>query len=543
MMQALISLLWLAANPAQGAATTPAAPRPAAGAPAPSATPATAPARPAAPAAAAQPVEKVAPADADQRMDRGLERLNAKKRKSSAPQRTSVDQGMVGVVGDLVSAMLPEANPDLEDGAAVLYNLYADLPETDLRRDTAAFHLAGALVDMGFVQAGVEYYLEVLSGRRSPELLGKTLTALKPLYEKGLVEEWRFLDGIIYTGQYADLEPEVADFIEYLQAMGDLRLGFAAWGRARLETLAATERLYGWRARYLLAVERIQQRNEEGAEKLLRQILESNAAPSDVHTVAALALARVLYERKQYDEAFTYYSQVRLPLVQQDLVLLERAWDRVGAEDHQRALGMVVGLGAPIFRRLFAPERELIRALALRKLCQYRLAHLVVREFHENYGALVHKARERAGLREDARIVEWASWGTRIAGFARMRTRLHTEIALIDRISDDGLEGHLRTLYGARMAFVEDNLRRGLPRAIERVVDELLRVAEQMDLIDYEISAGLVKPGVKRGAARFTARAGELPYGSPKVFFPFDGEYWSDELNDFAVLANDRCLR
>jgi tetratricopeptide (TPR) repeat protein len=428
-------------------------------------------------------------------------------------------------------------------GAAVLHGLYADLPETDLRRDAAAFHLAGALVDLGFVQAGIEYYLEVLAGRRSPDLLGKTLAALKPLYERGLVEEWRFLDGVIYSAQYGDLDPEVADFVEYLQALGDLHLGFSGWGRSRLEALAATDRIYGWRSRYLLAVERISQRNEEGAEKLLRQILEASAAPAEVRTVAALALARVLYERKNYDEAFTYYSQVRLPLVEQDLVLLERAWDRVGADDQQRALGMVIGLGAPIFRRLFAPERELIRALALRKLCQYRLAHLAVRDFHEHYGVIVRKARDRSGLREDPSIVEWASWGTRLATFARMRTRLHTEAALVSRISDSDLEDHLKALYAARLAFIEDNVRRGLDHAIEHVVNELLRINEQMDLIDYEIGAGLVKPGAKQGSAKVTARAGEVPYGSPKVFFPFDGEYWSDELNDFAVLADDRCLR
>jgi tetratricopeptide (TPR) repeat protein len=507
MMRTLVSLLWLTASPAPATSAAPPAAVPAARA---------VPARPAkpAPASAAAPAEQpavsVAPADADQRMDRGLEWLHAKEE---------------------------------EKGAAVLYGLYAALPETDLRRDAAAFRLAGALVDLGFVQAGIEYYLEVLAGRRSPELLGKTLAALKPLYERGLVEEWRFLDGVIYSAQYGDLEPEVADFVEYLQALGDLRLGFSAWGRGRLETLAATERMYGWRARYLLAVERIQQRNDEGAEKLLRQILDASAAPADVRTVAALALARILYERKSYDEAFTYYAQVRLPLVEQDLVLLERAWDRVGADDQQRALGMVVGLGAPIFRRLFAPERELIRALALRKLCQYRLAHMAVREFHDRYGALVRKARDRSGLREDPSIVEWASWGTRLAGFARMRTRLHTETRLLGSLSAAELQRHLKSLYATRLAFIEDNLRRGLNRAIEQVVDELLRVNEQMDLIDYEIGAGLVKPGTRQGAAKVTARTGALPYGSPQVFFPFDGEYWSDELNDFAVLAGDRCLR
>ena len=63
-----------------------------------------------------------------------------------------------------------------------------------------------------------------------------------------------------------------------------------------------------------------------------------------------------------------------------------------------------------------------------------------------------------------------------------------------------------------------------------------------MSLIDYEIGAGLMKPGGNR-ASHLTARSGELPFGSSQVFFRFDGEYWSDELGDFSVISDDRCLR
>jgi tetratricopeptide (TPR) repeat protein len=507
MIQIFFTLIWLATAQEVPPTSSPPPPSTTSGSPIPASIP---PSKPSSVSStpATEPITSGAPTDADQRMDQALERFHTKK---------------------------------MLEGAGIVYELYTALPETDLRRDTAAFHLAGALVNQGFIQAGIEYYLEILAGRRSPELLGKTLTALKPLYERGLLEEWRFLDCTIYGTQYGDLEPEVRDFVDYLQALGDLRLGFTTWGRSRLETLAATDRHYGWRARYLLATERIAQHNDDGAEKLLRQILDKG--PDDIRTLAALALARILYEQKRFDEAFSYYSQVKLPLVEQDMVLLERAWDRIGADDHQRALGMVVGLGAPIFRRVFAPERELIRALALRRLCQYGLAHQVVREFHEHYGTLVRKARDRDGLKDDPQIVEWAGWGTRLASFARTRTRLRTETALIRRVANDALEAHLQALYGARLAFTEDSLRRGLGPAIEQVVNELLRVDEQMNLIDYEIGAGLVKPGSKRGAARILARPGDLPAGSPQVFFPFNGEYWSDELNDFAVLADDRCLR
>jgi len=81
--------------------------------------------------------------------------------------------------------------------------------------------------------------------------------------------------------------------------------------------------------------------------------------------------------------------------------------------------------------------------------------------------------------------------------------------ALVSQVGDNRLAEHLQTLYAARLAYTEETLARGLVRAIDHVVDELLRVDEQMSLIDYEIGAGLMKPGGNR-AGPMTARLGRV---------------------------------
>jgi hypothetical protein len=68
-----------------------------------------------------------------------------------------------------------------------------------------------------------------------------------------------------------------------------------------------------------------------------------------------------------------------------------------------------------------------------------------------------------------------------------------------------------------------------------------LRIDEQMNIVDYEIGAGLFKSG--QGKTAGAARSPEVPLGSDEVYFKFDGEYWSDELGDYSVLAEDRCVR
>lgn len=470
-------------------------------------------AAPADDAPAASPPEAQAPADVEQRMDEGLERL---------------------------------ASKSWEDAAVTFYGVYRSLPENDLRRDTAAFHLATALARAGFVQAAIEHYLDVLAGRRVPELLGKTLTELKPLYEQHLLDEGRFVDGVLYGNTYSELSPDVADFVEYLQALTDMRRGFSEWGRGRLDVLAKTKRAYSFPARYLLAVERLSRKDDAAAEKEFRQIIAAEGAPIDIRNQARLALGRILYEKKAYDEAWKVYSRVDFALPLMDVVMLEQAWTHVASGDQQRALGVLVGLDAPVFRDLFAPERDLIRAMALRRLCQYRAAHVAVRQFRAAYAPMLQKIRERVPLTDDPTVRRWATMGTRLLEErSRLRGMLVRERARAESLSDKPLAEHLGAIYASGIARADTTINGDLPRAIDQVAEELLRVDEQMSLIVYEIGAGLFKSGgdVAGAAAPTTLRPADIPAGSSRVYFKFDGEYWSDELGDYTVLSQDRCVR
>jgi tetratricopeptide (TPR) repeat protein len=428
--------------------------------------------------------------------------------------------------------------------AAIFFGVYQSLPLTDARRDLASYHLAEALFEMGITQAAIEHYLEIVAGRRTPELMDKALSALKRLYERRLVHEDRFVEGVLYGGQYADLSPEVADFVEYFQALTDVRHGFEKWGRARLETLAHTGRLYSFSARYALAVEQVAKKEDDAAATELRAIATATAeVPFEIKNQARIALGRILYEKKSYEDAWQSYSQVDSPLPLQDVVMVERAWDRVASGDQQRALGLLVGLGAPVFHDVFAPERYLIRGIALRRLCQYRAAHVAAREFRRTYGPTIEKIRARTSLKEDLTLRKWAVAGTRqLREYDRILGMLTSERAVLGAVRDKPLHDHLDAIYAAEVAAVGGTIDRGLEGATEKVAEELLRIDEQMSLVDYEIGAGLFKSSGEVGAA-VTPRSVEVPYATRDVYFKFDGEFWSDELRDYSVLAEDRCVR
>lgn len=448
--------------------------------------------------------------DSDRRMDFGLERLEAH---------------------------------DFQRAAATFYGVYNTLPETDQRRDLAAYDLAKALIGLGFVQAGVEHYIGIVEGRHAQDLVNKSLVDLVPMYNDHRLDRDRLVESVLYGNQYSDLPRDVADFVEYQQALTDIRHGFVAWGRPRMEALAATKRPYAYYAQYTLAVEHVARKDDDPAVEAFTAIAKADDAPAEIRDEARLALARMLYEKKKFEEAWKVYSEIDTSLRLDDSVIIEKSWDLVSNGNQQRALGLLIGLGAPAFRDLFAPERDLIRALALRRLCQYRAAHVTVRDFRARYGQVLRAIRAGVSIRDVPIVRKWSVAGdARLEELDRIRVELLAEQAVLPTVSDKPLRAHLATIYGSAVAHAQLAVAPRLDHALERVADELLRVEEQMNLIDYEVGVGLFKSGDAAGTST-SMRAEDIPYGSSSAYFRFDGEYWSDEIGDYTVFAEDRCVR
>jgi hypothetical protein len=434
---------------------------------------------------------------------------------------------------------------DYAQASGQLFSVLQALPEQDPRRDNADFHLGASLVEMGLVQGGVEHIIDVVSGRRSPDLVAQGLGALDPLMRKGELDEARLIDDVLFGNQYGDLPPDTTDFVEYHQALGELRRGFAEWGTRRLVHLASSPRYWGFRARYALAVELLDKGRGDDAEALLQKIVEAPAAPGAVKNDARLALARELYERHQLPAAFTLYAAIDSPLPAQDVVLLEKAWTKVADRDEPRALGLLVGLGAPVYGRLFAPERSLVRAMALDRLCQFRAARLEVTSFKKNWAETLKRIHEQLPLEEDRRLLRAAESRPELVATRKWRDRLRSERARLGKLDDDALRKHLEAVYDLKLHLAEARLSRALPRTLAQVAEELVSVDERMTALDYEIGVGLWKRiGAERGAERVDRPVStDIPASSERVYFRFEGEYWSDELNDFWVRAPDRCVR
>lgn len=431
---------------------------------------------------------------------------------------------------------------DFAAAAVRLHAVFRALPETELKRDAVEFHFASALERLGLVQGAIEHYIDVITGRRSPELVGRALGALDDLVRSKRLDEHRLIDHILFGNQYGDLPGPTQEFVQYYQAVGELRRGYDEWGTRRLEELGKSDGYYGMKARYALGVQRLKADNDQGAEQIWKALGDDDKTPKAVRNDARLALARLAYERKKYPEAFEIYSSIDSPLPAQDVVLLEKAWNQLLSQDERRALGMVVGLGAPVYQRLFAPERSLLRAFALKRLCQFRGAHQSVLDFRKKYKGTLQRIRNREPLLDDPVLRQAVMRRDDLLPTRRWRDALEVEKRQADQLDDRALRDYLGAIYKTKLALADVQLRRQLERALGQLAEDLLAVEEQINILDYELGIELFRR-IGEGDGRTAEAKVAIPRGSDRVYYKFTGEYWSDELHDYNVLVEDRCVR
>jgi hypothetical protein len=103
------------------------------------------------------------------------------------------------------------------------------------------------------------------------------------------------------------------------------------------------------------------------------------------------------------------------------------------------------------------------------------------------------------------------------------------------------LSAYLRDLYTRG---IEESLRREeelIRFDVAELTEELLSAREGVRLIVHELGVSLLR-GRRRPEGALEKPAVEVPLTGDRVFYPFEGEYWTDELDDLLVIAEDRCI-
>ncbi len=443
-----------------------------------------------------------------------------------------------GLFAFAVEQQQAEAHPA---AAAAAWRYLAGSSVEDPRYDRALRLLARSAEELGLSWAAALWYLEIAQARRAPALVPEAIRGLRRIIEGGPHDADTLVRGFIGVAEQTGLPPDLQAFVDYHRGLQNARQQLP-WVEARFDALPSGSP-YRARADYVQAVRKVAARELESAGEAFTALLEQ-APPRDLAVEVRRSLARLAMERAEWPAAIKMYEALRQLAPEDPELLLEMAWAHFHAGDSRRALGLLLALDAPAYRELIAPERFLLEALALRRLCQYGPARRAAVRLRRRHGDALDELYTGKPLMQSAALRRAARRRPNMRALSKFVDRVAAEgrraEALSSRLGPE-LGPQLQALYGRGLDEARRRLDARLASEIDVLGEELLAAEEGVRLIQHELGVALLR-GRRRPVGPPEVPAPVVAAGGDRVFFRFEGEFWTDELDDLVVVAEDRCL-
>src|SRR5438270_783596 len=297
-----------------------------------------------------------------------------------------------------------------------------------------------------------------------------------------------------------------------------------------------------------------------------------DAAAAERRDKAYLQLARLAYQRGDDALATNLYDRVGRGAPQWLDALFEASWAHFRRSEDEKALGNLLTLHAPFFQERFFPESFILKALLLYENCRYADARAALADFQRRYQPLhdglaqalagiptpqaaaellargpvgVQQAVPAAAREEVARIEQASD----LRGALAAAAQLAQEIDSIDRRRDAFRASELvaRVAPPARQARARllETAGRRLMTRLDHERATLRELLGQSLRLSYEIAGREKELATSGPDAALSAQPHRDPpqVGYDEELWPFQGEYWRDELGSYRYQLGRRCKR
>ena len=308
-----------------------------------------------------------------------------------------------------------------------------------------------------------------------------------------------------------------------------------------------------------------QRKDPEKALATFRAVAAMPRAEPGLRELASLAAGRTLYALHRYAEASAAYAALPRFSRHWDEALFEGAYADLRNGDPGGALGKLHSLHSPHLRDEFVPESVNLTAILFQQRCLYPRVRAALEQFHTEYAPMRDQAKEV--LRAGPPVEEY--WRMLSPSDARLPPAMKQHLLKNERVAS-------MFAYLGRLAR-EDARIRGTPSLAGTLREELLenvarqeeltaqlggkfvqgRLADMAHLIDVlegdtELIAFEATKGEKEmletrfdPAAQLASQRLARPV-MPQTgheYWPFDGEYWPDEIGYYRYTVKDACPR
>lgn len=307
-----------------------------------------------------------------------------------------------------------------------------------------------------------------------------------------------------------------------------------------------------------------------------RAISEAKGAnASFLKEQANLNLARVYYEKKDFRKSMRYYAEIPRRSDNWLQAMFESSWAFFIIQKFNNTLGNIHTLHSPFFENRFFPETYILQSITFLKLCRFTQVKKSLSEFRERYKGIFRSLSQtiESNQRDPAKFYSLVKNyqvggkdGGDIAAILDSLSRTDTyrdanqTIGFADAESSKlsrapgswksaGLIDELNDFLGKKkFAAANDSGRRMLNYA-RNSFSYLQDLSNQTRFINLDLQLGKVDKlrgelGVTQSNDRslnFIGGLQELEVGQDLEYWPFEGEYWEDELGGYVYNLDSKC--
>lgn len=290
---------------------------------------------------------------------------------------------------------------------------------------------------------------------------------------------------------------------------------------------------------------------------------------------AIMNIARVEYETKRYVEALDQYKRIPRESEWWLDAIFEGAWTFFLIQKHNNALGNLHTVQAPFFDNRFYPESYILQSITFLRLCKFDETKASLEAFRDRYKPLFGELRRMINEYGDNprafyKIVYDFRTGT-LGKFREAwpildslsRTDAYRDGSIAVRSSDAelarlsrygskwasaGLQEELRGFLARKKSIAVEESGRRLYRKLDSQQKYLKELSRQTEFIQAEMLLNRVDAlraslRVSTAEKRITFIGGfqALNLAQELEYWPFQGEYWEDELGYYVYNLDSSC--
>ncbi len=442
----------------------------------------------------------------------------------------------------------------------------------------AKYYLGLSLYRLGFKQTAAFPFVDLV---RSGEMLEK---------QKSLDHVVMIADELgepsLLNYSLNQIRPE--ELSESAKAIFLGRLGEASLAKGEIEK-ATNYFLKGMEFRksdnsllYSLGLTELVAKNPEKAVSYFSQLaerLKSQPVTNVQKGLAIMGQARAYYQAKRYRDAADFYRQIPKDHQLYRQSLMELSWALFRAGQFRSALSPLQTLHSPFYENFYEPESLLLHAIIYLFVCQYDRIDPLLLSFQKNYYPAFARIEEwLKSPRDDADYYVEIAKTRKALVESRIRGKISTDTNLpffvmrtvLDEPDVRNLVEYLDKIYHERQnlpkAFGKSALvaygnqilegrKRAAQKQLGTIVKEHLKVkladfsgfATQFEFLKYEVLNGkrldlkkkIAENGPEQKIDEEVSREFYIQNGFR--FWPFEGEYWRDEIGNFQYVGVNRC--